>query len=121
MNLEHLHIHVRDRNVAERFYVEWFGMRAMRRGECLTFLSDEGGFDLALMDDASPQPMPSWFHFGFRLASGSAVAGLHERMATAGVSMLRPLYQDDALVSFRCSDPDGYAIEVYWEAPQAPV
>jgi hypothetical protein len=31
------------------------------------------------------------------------------------------LYQDGSLVSFRCADPDGYAIEVYWEASGAPL
>jgi catechol 2,3-dioxygenase-like lactoylglutathione lyase family enzyme len=115
MNLEHLHLHVRDRAAAERFYLEWFGMRLNRRGERLTFLTDESGFDLALMDDASPQTMPPWFHFGFRPGTGAAVVALHDRMTKAGVPMVRRLYQDESMVSFRCRDPDGYAIEVYWE------
>jgi catechol 2,3-dioxygenase-like lactoylglutathione lyase family enzyme len=67
MNVEHLHLHVRDRALAEQFYTTWFDMRIARRGECLTFLTDGGGFDLALMEDATPTPMPAWFHFGFRL------------------------------------------------------
>ena len=25
------------------------------------------------------------------------------------------MYRDESLVSFRCADPDGYAIEIYWE------
>ena len=55
----------------------WLGMSVARRGECLTFMTDKDGFDLALMDDAEPSPMPPWFHFGYRLQSPDAVLELH--------------------------------------------
>jgi catechol 2,3-dioxygenase-like lactoylglutathione lyase family enzyme len=87
----------------------------------LTFLTDGGGFDLALMEDATPIAMPPWFHFGFRLDSAHEVTELHHRMARSGVRIAKPLYEDATLVSFRCADPDGYAIEIYWEAPDAPL
>ena len=119
MELKHLHIHVRDRAVAEQFYGQWFGLKAARRGKSLTFMNDEAHFDLALMDDRSPQALPPWFHFGFRLPTAEAVASLHARMNGAGVPIVKPLYQDESLVSYRCADPDGYAIEVYWEAADA--
>jgi len=90
-------------------------MKVARRGESLTFLTDDDGFDLALMDDPDPNRMPAWFHFGYRLNSAREVVGLHDRMRDSGVVILKPLYEDDELVSFRCVDPDGYAIEVYWE------
>jgi len=61
----------------------------------------------------------TWCHFGFRLNLADEVIGLHNDMARAGVAIVRPLYRDETLVSFRCADPDGYAIEVYWEAPGA--
>jgi catechol-2,3-dioxygenase len=121
MNLRHLHIHVRDRRLAEEFYLKWMGMAIARRGERLTFMTDEVGFDLALMDDQTPSPMPAWFHFGFRLPSGQRVIDLHKRMGESGINILKPLYEDDSLVSFRCADPDGYAIEIYWEAAGAPL
>ena len=79
------------------------------------------GMELALMDDAEPSPMPPWFHFGYRLQSPDAVLELHRRMSESGVILRKPLYRDDSLVSFRCADPDGYAIEIYWEAPGAPL
>lgn len=116
MNLTHLHLHVANRAAAETFYREWFGLSVARRFDALSFLTDTLGFELALMDDVSPAPMPPWFHFGFRLESGGAVIDLNERMANQGVRIVKPLYQDDTLVSFRCADLDGYAIEVYWEA-----
>ena len=119
MRLNHLHLHVRDRSAAESFYAKWLGMDVMRRGESLTFLADEDGFELALMDDREPIPMPSWFHFGYRLNSAREVVDLHDRMREAGVGIVKPMYRDESLVSFRCADPDGYAIEIYWEqAPQ---
>ena len=87
----------------------------MHRGESLTFLGDESGFDLALMDDREPGRMPAWFHFGYRLDSAQEVVDIHDRMSDSGVAIVKPLYRDDSLISFRCSDPDGYAIEIYWE------
>jgi hypothetical protein len=32
------------------------------------------------------------------------------------VQLAKPLYEDSTFMSFRCVDPDGYAVEVYWEA-----
>jgi catechol 2,3-dioxygenase-like lactoylglutathione lyase family enzyme len=116
MNITHLHLHVKDRSASERFYENWLGLRVGRRGKALTFLTDDAGFDLALMDDSSPGDMPRWFHFGTKLESADAVSSLHERMAAASVTILKPLYRDEMLTSFRCTDPDGYAIEIYWEA-----
>ena len=29
--------------------------------------------------------------------------------------MPKPLFETEDFVSFRCTDPDGYAIEIYWE------
>ena len=121
MNLNHLHLHVRDRTAAEAFYERWFGLTVGRRGEYLSFLHDDAGFDLALMDDAAPAPMPAWFHLGFRLADADAVLTLHDRMRATGVEIVKALYQDEMLASYRCADLDGYAIEIYWEAPNAPL
>ena len=121
MKLAHLHLHVRDRAAAEAFYASWFGMSAARRGSSLTFMTDDAGFELALMEDRDPASMPSWFHFGYRLPSPQAVVDLHRRMSAAGVPVRKALFEDASLVSFRCADPDGYAIEIYWEAPGAPL
>jgi predicted lactoylglutathione lyase len=65
--------------------------------------------------------VPPWFHFGFRLDSGAAVVSQCDRMQERGVTIVKPLYQDGTLVSYRCADPDGHAIEVYWEARDAPL
>ena len=116
MPLTHLHLHVRDRTRAEDFYSAWFAMGLERRGDEITFMTDEGGFLLALMEDSAPAPLPAWFHFGFRLPSLSGVLDLHERMLGSSVPIGRGLFQDESFASFRCVDPDGYLIEVYWDA-----
>ena len=121
MNLKHLHLYVRDRPAAEAFYEAWLGMTNARRRESLTFMTDDEGFDLALMDDDEPGPMPAWFHFGYRLATPQAVLDLHQRMSRVGVPIRKALVEDASLVSFRCADLDGYSIEIYWEAPGAPL
>ena len=115
MDPNHLHLHVRDVAKSRQFYVAWFGFREhVRHGELL-FLRNAEGFDLALMPDPDPARLPDWFHFGFRLDAPEAVRELYRRMKSGGVPLRRELHQDPDLVSFRCEDPDGYAVEVYWE------
>jgi hypothetical protein len=92
-----------------------------RRGARLTFRTDDLGFDLALMEDDAPAPMPPWFHFGRKLASAGAVRALHVSMHVAGVGIAQPLDEDEAFASFRALDPDRHPIEFYWEEPDAPV
>ena len=116
MKIKHLHLHVRDRATSEKFYEEWLGLHVTRRFESLTFMGDGDGFDLALAEDKSLKGMPEWFHFGTRLTSADAVRDLFERMRAAAIPIGKDLYRDDSITSFRCTDPDGYAIEVYWEA-----
>ena len=121
MNIQHLHLHVRDRSVSEAFYQEWLGMRVARRGECLTFMTDGAEFDLALMQDAEAAPLPSWFHFGCKLPSAKEVEALHSKMVERGLAIAKTLCQGETLASFRVRDPDGHAIEIYWEQPGAPL
>ncbi|MBV8601850.1 MAG: VOC family protein [Candidatus Eremiobacteraeota bacterium] len=121
MNIKHLHLHVKNRSESEQFYEAWLGLRIARRGKVITFMTDDSGFDLALMDDPAPGSMPQWFHFGTRVESSDAVSTLHQEMRQAAVPIAKPLFQDETMSSFRCVDPDGYAIEVYWEAESAPL
>ncbi len=57
---------------------------------------------------------PPWFHFGFRLDRPDEVRALYERMTRDGVESTA-LEQFPDFVVFRCRDPDGYQLEVYWE------
>jgi catechol 2,3-dioxygenase-like lactoylglutathione lyase family enzyme len=114
MDLNHLHLHVRNVDRAQRFYESYFGFRkGVRRGDIL-FLRNTSGFDLALVPDRTPPSFPEWFHFGFRLGSARAVRKLHGRMSSEGVQV-HDIEEYPGYLTFRCTDPEGYRIEVYWE------
>jgi catechol 2,3-dioxygenase-like lactoylglutathione lyase family enzyme len=115
VRLNHLHLHVRDLARARRFYEDHFGFRYHVTHGAIVFLRDEGDLDLALAPADAVEPLPPWFHFGFRLPSAAAVEALHARMATNGETITAPFSADPDYAWFRCRDPDGYAIEVYWE------
>ena len=113
MDLNHLHLHVRNLDRAKRFYESYFGFREHMRHGNILFLRNTSGFDLALVPDREPASLPEWFHFGFRLGSENAVRKLHGRMTSGGVEV-EEIEEYDGYVTFSCEDADGYAIEVYW-------
>jgi Big-like domain-containing protein len=45
----------------------------------------------------------------------ASVSDPDEAISSVSFSLVRQL------VSYRCIDPDGYAIEIYWESPGAPL
>ena len=114
MDITHLHLHVRDRPRSEAFYRRWFALREISKGGSITFLQGGRDFLFALMDDPAPAAMPAWFHFGIRLDSAADVRTMLAAMEAAGVPIVKPLFESETLVSFRCADPDAYPIEVYW-------
>ena len=115
MDISHLHLHVRDRTLAEAFYRRWFGLATKRSDDEITFMTGDRDFLLALMEDPTRASMPPWFHFGIRLDSAADVRDMLGAMQAAGVPIVKPLYEDDTFASFRCADPDAHAIEVYWD------
>jgi catechol 2,3-dioxygenase-like lactoylglutathione lyase family enzyme len=119
MRINHLHLKVASVERAQAFYARFFGLRpSVWHGDML-FMRDDGGMDLALAPAIDPEPLPSWFHFGFRLESADAVAELHGQMRAAGVPLKADLTTGEDLTFFRCLDPDGHDIEVYWEPEPA--
>jgi catechol 2,3-dioxygenase-like lactoylglutathione lyase family enzyme len=119
MNINHLHLKVSSVEWARAFYARFFGLTDFVWHGDMLFMRDGAGMDLALAPAAAIEPMPSWFHFGFRLGDAEAVKAMHDAMAAADVSLSAPLTTDGDLTFFRCADPDGYAIEVYWEPDPA--
>jgi catechol 2,3-dioxygenase-like lactoylglutathione lyase family enzyme len=113
--LNHLHLHVRSVERARAFYANYFGLRDhVSHGEILFMRDASDGLDLALAPAETLDPFPPWFHFGFRLDSADQVRAMHERMTRDGVESTA-LDQFPDFVVFRCHDPDGHQIEVYWE------
>jgi catechol 2,3-dioxygenase-like lactoylglutathione lyase family enzyme len=111
--LNHLHLHVADLATSRGFYETFFGFRHDVSHGPIEFLADETGFQLALAP-GPVEPMPSWWHFGFRLPEPGAVRDLGARLAAAGHDVVET-GDDDDLVRCKVRDPDGYLIEVYWE------
>ena len=113
IDLNHMHLHVKNLDRARRFYEAYLQFREhMRYGDML-FLRNVGGFELTLVPDREIPPFPDWFHFGFRLDSPRAVEKLHDRMSADGIE-LDEVENHEGYVSFRCEDPDGCSIEIYW-------
>ena len=114
MNLNHLHLHVRDLRRSQRFYETHFGFRRHARHGDILFLADTKGFSLALALDPHPARLPRWFHFGFRLRSRAAVRKSFSDFESRGVPV-EDLEDYRGYLTFRCTDPDGHKIEIYCE------
>ena len=113
--LNHLHLHVRSITRARDFYARYFGLRDhVWHGEILFMRDAEDGLDLALAPAADLDTFPEWFHFGFRFERPDEVASLHARLRADGVETSE-LDNFGDFVVFRCRDPDGHQLEVYWE------
>ena len=110
----HVHLHVRDLERSRSFYKTWFDLRdGLDEGD-LQFVVGRG-VELALARDPETSPLPPWFHWGFKLGSAAEVEDLYHRLVEAGVAIVKPLVRDESLALFRCADPDGHAVELYWE------
>jgi catechol 2,3-dioxygenase-like lactoylglutathione lyase family enzyme len=115
MDLNHLHLHVKDIDKSRKFYEKYFGFKEnILHGEIL-FLRNENGFDLALCPDENEWDFPKWFHFGFRLNSAIDVKVLFEKIKSDGEIIDTELEEFDDFVFFRCLDADKNKIEIYWE------
>jgi catechol 2,3-dioxygenase-like lactoylglutathione lyase family enzyme len=118
VHLLHLGLPVRDYERSLRFYAAYFAFdpaTAQLYPDGTTIVRNADGFDLALHPSTEAVPDRTFLHFGFGLPDGDAVKALHQRMASDGVSIVE--FDDEpGMVSFKCLDPDGWRVEVYWEA-----
>ena len=116
MDLNHLHINspVIDESVA--FYKDFLGFsRAEKLDSGSYFLFNDDGFMLAIGQLKEKTPLPEWFHFGFRLNSVDEVKALYKRLQDSKITISEGLQTYDDFTFFRCLEPAGYEIEVYWE------
>ncbi|MFN0091545.1 MAG: hypothetical protein ACKVWR_14955 [Acidimicrobiales bacterium] len=61
-------------------------------------------------------PLPAGFHIGFTMSAAEAVVTLHQRLAAhTRVGPLEDYRPNEAYITFRCWDPDGAEIEVFWD------
>jgi catechol 2,3-dioxygenase-like lactoylglutathione lyase family enzyme len=120
MQVTHLGLPVRDERASRRFYCAYFGFdpdSAQRYEDGTVIIRDAAGIDLALHTvSGEVGPLPAFLHFGFRLSEPAQVRSLRGRLAADGVKIVEEC-DEPGLVSFKCLDPDGHRVEVYWETP----
>lgn len=119
MRLRHLGLPVRDYERSLRFYATYFEFdpaTAQAYPDGTVIVRNADRFDLALHPSAESGASSSFLHFGFGLPDVEAVDALRTRMERDGVPVIERDDEPD-LVSFKCLDPDGWRIEVYWEQP----
>ena len=119
MDLNHLNLRVRDAAACRDFYERHFGFRPAFEAEGGFFVRNDDGFLLALVPADPHQPLPLGFHIGFGLDGPAAVEELHTTLLRSAVQAthLEDHRPEEGYVTFRCWDPDGTEIEVYWERP----
>ena len=117
MDLNHLNLRVRNAAACRDFYVRRFGFHPAFEAERGYFVRNDDGFLLALVPADPHQPLPAGFHVGFGLAAADEVTALRGELAAAGVTTtdVQDFRPGEDYVTFRCWDPDGTEIEVFWE------
>ena len=118
MDLNHLNLRVRDAAACRDFYSAHFGFRPAFEADGGYFVRNDDGFLLALIPTDDHQPLPQGFHIGFGMGAPDAVVQLRATLAAGAVDVgdLQDFRPAEEYVTFRCWDPDGTEIEVFWEA-----
>lgn len=118
MDLNHLNLRVRDADACRDFYEAHFGFRPAFEAEGGFFVRNDDGFLLALIPADPHQPLPDGVHIGFGLDTPDAVVAMQSSLQAAGVRTgeLQDSRPGEGYVTFRCWDPDGTEIELFWEA-----
>lgn len=117
MDLNHLHLMVKDIRSSKKFYETLFGFKEkIWYGENLLFLQNDHGFDLALSPTENPVRLPEGVHYGFSVSEKERLEAIY----SAGKNIYPDCFQTapkdhgdwGTLV---CEDPDGYLFEIYWD------
>jgi catechol 2,3-dioxygenase-like lactoylglutathione lyase family enzyme len=116
LRLGHLNLTVTDLDRSTAFYGRWFGFDRLlaEYPDGTRFLTDGSGFELGLHPGLTgPSAKPNW-HFGFLAPGGDSVRLLMAALLSNEVPVM-DAEDEDGYVGFKCLDPDGNVIEVYWE------
>ncbi len=121
MDLNHLNLRVRDAAACRDFYVDHLAFRPAFEAGGGFFVRNDDGFLLALVPTAEHRALPDGFHIGFGLAAPDGVTRLHNDLAGVGVraGAVEDHRPAEDYVTFRCWDPDGTEIEVFWDGDGA--
>jgi catechol 2,3-dioxygenase-like lactoylglutathione lyase family enzyme len=115
--VDHLALAVSDQKRSMRFYEEWFGFapEPEPREDGVHILHDATGFSLAIGQIDEPVTLPPFLHFGRGAASPDAVRAFRDRVQAEGLEIV-DWWDEPDYVSVKFRDPDGYVIEVGWDA-----
>jgi len=119
MHLTHLGLPVSDCQRSIRFYARYFGFdpeTAQSYPDGTVIVRNSDHFDLALHQVTDVDAPSGFLHFGFAMPHRDAVRALRARLVHDAVAVIESEDQP-RLVSFKCLDPDGWQVEVYWERP----
>jgi len=108
---------VRDYERSLRFYATYFGFdpaTAQSYPDGTVIVRNADRFDLALHQATEAGASSSFLHFGFAMTDAEAVHALRTRLERDGVAVVERADEPEH-VSFKCLDPDGWRVEVYWE------
>lgn len=117
MRFAHLGLPVTDLARSRRFYETYFGFdpgTAQRYEDGTVIIRDAAAFDLALHPTTEVGELPGFLHFGFRLDHPDKVRRLREQLEANEVPVIE-FFDEENICSFKCLDPDGHRVEVYWE------
>ncbi|MBW2524872.1 MAG: VOC family protein [Deltaproteobacteria bacterium] len=110
--LNHVNLVVSDVDRAAEFYQGLFGMERQSEHDAFVFLAC-GETDLALV--AGRPLIHRRFHLGFRVDSRQEVDAWLERVRAHGAPITHGPAEYEHYYTFSCRDPDGYALEIYYE------
>src|SRR5215469_15348482 len=117
MHLNHLGLPVRGERRSQQFYSAYFGFdpaTAQEYEDGTVIIRNADGFDLALHPVGHVEPSPAFLHAGFKTTEPTEVRTMMARMEADGVAIVER-NDEAAYVAFKCLDPDGHRIEMYWE------
>jgi catechol 2,3-dioxygenase-like lactoylglutathione lyase family enzyme len=115
--MNHLALAVSDQARSTRFYVDYFDFEPEPepREDGVLILHDAGGFSLALGEIDEPVCLPPFLHFGRGVGSPEDVRSFRDRVEADGLDIVE-WWDEPDYVSVKFLDPDGYVIEVGWDA-----
>jgi catechol 2,3-dioxygenase-like lactoylglutathione lyase family enzyme len=113
--ISHLALAVRDPERSLRFYRETLGVNGSVREEDYGFvLTTSNGVAFTLFRGAPP-PEVGEFHFGISLASPHEVRRFRSRACELELDEFE-WWDEPDYVSLKLRDPDGYVVEIAWDA-----
>jgi catechol 2,3-dioxygenase-like lactoylglutathione lyase family enzyme len=119
MGLTHLGLAVRDLERSLRFYEQVFGCRVLHRGDGSADINTPGANDIITLTQETGDDIGTMggglSHFGFRLASPDDIDAAAKAIEDSGGTIAERGEFVPGEPYLFARDPDGYAIEVWYE------